>query len=119
MDNDGYIEPGEVTTYVYSWSDMDDDGYLQQSEYEDRTMTWYEYYDMEPREYVYWDKNSDGRLDSSEVDTLVAENQFYADWDTNNDGQISTSEFAMGTFMAYDDNSNGSISQSEWMDVVM
>ncbi len=119
MDGDGFVEPNEFATYVTYRSDMDNDGFIQPAEYDNYTTTWYKYYDMEPVTYLTVDANSDSRLESSEVVTLINKSNFYSTWDTNADSRISNAEFAAGTFMAYDDNKDGVIDKTEWMDVAM
>jgi hypothetical protein len=124
--NDGFIDPTEFNTYITRSVDTDGDGFLESTEYEESSMTYF--YDamkvaaddnLTVQKYTYWDKDKDNKLDSSEIETLVANRGLYKKWDTNLDGKIDMQEFAMGTFQAYDDDGNGEISMSEWSDVVM
>ena len=124
--NDGFIDPSEFSTYVTRSVDTDGDGYLESTEYESSSMTYFK--DMmkkkdaesgEVQNYTYWDKDNDKKLDSSEIETLVANRGIYKKWDSNLDGKIDSQEFAAGTFKAYDDDGNGAISVKEWSDVVM
>lgn len=124
--NNGFIEPGEFTTYVTKRVDLDGDGYLESSEYTTDSMVYFYNHmsDTQKTEsnvtnYTYWDKDKDNRLDSSEVETLVANTGFYKTWDKNKDGKIDSAEFAAGTFASYDDNNDGKITINEWADVTM
>lgn len=122
---DGFIDPTEFTTYVTTSVDANGDGYLESTEYTSDSMTYFvdmsttKNTDIEATKYTYWDKDKDNRLDSSEVETLVANHGIYKAWDTNLDQKIDTQEFAMGTFKAYDDNGDGTITMNEWADVIM
>jgi Ca2+-binding EF-hand superfamily protein len=116
---DGYIEPGEFTTYVYTRADSDRDGFLNDEEWKMNTSQLYRpYKGTDTNTYTYWDQDKNGKLDSNEVKTLVEKTDLYSKWDENKDGKVDTNEFAKGTFNAYDDNADGSISMTEWKSVL-
>jgi len=130
--NNGVIEPNEFNTYLTRTVDTNNDGYIVLDEFEGDSMTYYYNYNKpvvvaegnakastEVKSYTYWDKDKDDRLDSDEVESLVANMGLYKKWDTNLNGTIETSEFSAGTFTAYDTDKNGSISMEEWNAVVM
>lgn len=116
---DGFIQPEEFTTYLYTRSDRDGDGYMGDEEWKINTSQWYRpYKDVNYNTYTYWDQDKDNRLDSNEVKTLIEKTGLYSKWDTNTDGKISNDEFERGTFDAYDDNGDGAISIDEWKSVL-
>jgi Ca2+-binding EF-hand superfamily protein len=116
---DGYIQPEEFTTYLYTRSDRDGDGYMGDEEWKVNTSQWYRpYKDVNLNNYTYWDQDKDNRLDSNEVKTLIEKTGLYSKWDTNTDGKVSNEEFEKGTFAAYDDNSDGALSLDEWKAVL-
>lgn len=118
-DKDGYIQPDEFTTYLYTRSDMDGDGYMGDEEWKLTTTQFYRpYKDVDYNNYTYWDQDKDGRLDNNEVKTLIEKTGLYSKWDTNKDGKVSNAEFETGTFNAYDDNSDGALSLEEWKSVL-
>ena len=124
--NDGFIDPSEFNTYITRSVDTDGDGYLESTEYDEGSMTYFysktkapDAPQAEVKSYTYWDKDNDKRLDSGEIETLVANRGIYKAWDTNLDGKIDHNEFSIGTFKSYDDNNDGSISISEWSDVTL
>lgn len=126
VNNNNIIEPNEFTTYVTRTLDSNNDGYIVTDEYDGDSMTYFytnvdtqPNSDMEVKSYSYWDKDQDDRLDSSEIESLVANMGIYKKWDTDMNGTIDKVEFATGTFMVYDDNNDKSISAEEWVDVVM
>jgi Ca2+-binding EF-hand superfamily protein len=115
----GFIEPEEFTTYFYSRSDADGDGYMGDEEWTVNTSQLYRpYKDLDYNKYTYWDQDKDGRLDNNEVRTLVEKTGLYEKWDTNRDARVDTTEFARGTFAAYDDNGDGTLSFAEWQNVL-
>lgn len=116
---DGFIGPDEFTTYLYTRSDIDGDGYMGDEEWKVTTSQWYRpYKDVNYNTYTYWDQDKDKRLDSNEVKTLIEKTGLYSKWDINTDGKVSNDEFAKGTFAAYDDNSDGALSLTEWKSVL-
>ncbi len=116
---DGYIEPGEFTTYVYTRADTDRDGFLNDEEWKMNTSQLYRpYKGTDTNTYTYWDQDKNGKLDSNEMKTLVEKTDLYSKWDENRDGKVDTNEFAKGTFNAYDDNSDGVLSMTEWKSVL-
>jgi len=115
----GVIDPEEFSNFVYRRSDVDNDGFLGDEEWELMSSYWYSpYSDIDTNTYTYWDQDKDQQLDSNEVDTLVEKTGLYSRWDSNMDGKVDTGEFTRGTFLAYDDNSDGSITVTEWEDVL-
>jgi len=117
----GIIEANEVNSYVTRYADKNRDGYIDESEGDSMTY-FYNMMDKAPadnKNYTYWDKDNDKRLDASEIETLVSNTGIYKKWDTNKDGKIDSSEFAIATFKAYDDNGDGEIDINEWVDVAM
>lgn len=115
----GYIEPEEFTTYLYTRSDVDGDGYMGDEDWQFTTSRIYKSYkDIDYNKYTYWDQDKDGRLDTNEVKTLVEKTGIYAKWDTNLDGKIDNKEFSKGTFTAYDDDNNGLLDLAEWGNVL-
>ena len=124
MNNDGYIDPTEFSSYITKTTDSNRDGYLEVTEYDSSSMTYFHDYmkaneKKETTTYSYWDKDKDNRLDAGEVETLVANTGVYKKWDKNLDGKIDPQEFSKGTFSIYDDNKDGTINPAEWSDVVM
>ena len=116
---DGYIQPEEFTTYLYTRSDMDGDGYMGNEEWKLTTTQFYRpYKEVDYNNYTYWDQDKDGRLDNNEVKTLIEKTGLYSKWDTNKDGKVRNAEFETGTFNAYDDNSDGALSLEEWKSVL-
>ncbi len=116
---DGTIEPGEFTTYIYTRADTDRDGFLNDEEWKMNTSQLYRpYKGTETNTYTYWDQDKNGKLDSNEMKTLVEKTDLYSKWDVNRDGKVSTDEFSQGTFNAYDDNGDGSLSLTEWKSVL-
>lgn len=116
---DGFIQQDEFTTYLYSRSDMDGDGYMGDEEWKMTTTQLYRpYKDLNYNTYAYWDNDKDGRLDTSEVTVLVEKTDLYSKWDINHDGKVDNDEFEKGSFSAYDDNGDGSLSLSEWKSVL-
>jgi Ca2+-binding EF-hand superfamily protein len=116
---DGYIQPEEFTTYLYTKSDMDGDGYMGDEEWKLTTSQLYRpYKDVNYNNYTYWDQDKDNRLDNNEVKTLIEKTGLYSKWDTNTDGKVSNAEFEAGTFNSYDDNSDGTLSLKEWESVL-
>lgn len=116
---DGYIQPDELTTYLYSRSDRDGDGYMGDEEWTMTTSQFYRpYKDVNYNNYTYWDQDKDKRLDNNEVKTLIEKTGLYSKWDTNTDGKISNVEFEKGTFDSYDDNSDGMLNATEWKNVL-
>lgn len=116
---DGYIQPDEFTTYVYTKSDMDGDGYMGDEEWKLTTSQFYRpYKDVDYSNYTYWDQDKDNRLDNNEVKTLIEKTGLYSKWDANKDGKVSNTEFEIGTFNSYDDDSNGNLSLEEWKSVL-
>ncbi len=116
---DGYIQPDEFTSYLYTRSDLDGDGYMGDEEWKLTTSQLYRpYKDVEYKNYTYWDQDKDNRLDNNEVKTLIEKTGLYSKWDANTDGKISSEEFEKGTFNAYDDDNNGTISLQEWKGVL-
>lgn len=118
-DKDGYIQPDEFTTYLYSRSDRDGDGYMGDEEWKMSTSQLYRpYKDVNYNTYTYWDQDKDKRLDNNEVKTLIEKTGLYSKWDTDTDGKVSNAEFEKGTFDAYDDNGNGALDLAEWKSVL-
>lgn len=116
---DGFIQPDEFTTYVYTRTDLDGDGYMDDEEWTHTTSRFYRpYEDVDYSNYTYWDQDKDGRLDDNEVKTLIEKTGLYSKWDTNEDGKVSLTEFEIGTFNAYDDNGDGALSLEEWKSVL-
>jgi Ca2+-binding EF-hand superfamily protein len=116
---DGYIQPEEFATYLYTRSDMDDDGYMGDEEWKLTTSQFYRpYKDVDYNNYTYWDQDKDGRLDNNEVKTLIEKTGLYSKWDTDTDGKVSNAEFDIGTFNAYDDNGDGTLNLEEWKSVL-
>lgn len=116
---DGYIQPEEFTTYLYTRSDRDGDGYMGDEEWKVNTSQWYRpYKDVNYNTYTYWDQDKDNRLDSNEVKTLIEKTGLYSKWDADTDGKVSNEEFEKGTFAAYDDNSDGVINHDEWKGIL-
>jgi Ca2+-binding EF-hand superfamily protein len=116
---DGYIQPDEFTTYLYTKSDTDGDGYMGDEEWTVTTSKLYRpYKDIDYNKYTYWDQDKDGRLDNNEVKTLIEKTGLYSKWDTNIDGKVSTAEFEIGTFNSYDDNNDGQLNLQEWKSVI-
>lgn len=116
---DGFIEPGEFTTYIYTRADSDRDGFLNDEEWKMNSSQLYRpYKDTNTNTYTYWDQDKNGKLDNNEVKTLVEKTDLYSKWDENRDGKVDTNEFAKGTFNAYDDNSDGALSMTEWKSVL-
>jgi hypothetical protein len=116
---DGYIEPGEFTTYIYTRADTDRDGFLNDEEWKMNTSQLYRpYKGTDTNTYTYWDQDKNGKLDNNEVKTLVEKTDLYSKWDENRDGKVDTNEFAKGTFNAYDDNGDNVLSLSEWKSVL-
>lgn len=116
---DGFIQPDEFTTYLYTRSDLNGDGYLGDEEWKMTTSQLYRpYKDINFNTYTYWDQDKDKRLDSNEMKTLIQKTGLYSKWDANTDGKVSNAEFEKGTFDAYDDNSDGMISRGEWTGVL-
>lgn len=116
---DGFIQPEEFTTYLYTRSDHDGDGYMGDEEWKVNTSQLYRpYKDVDYNTYTYWDQDKDSRLDSNEVKTLIEKTGLYSKWDVNTDGKVSNDEFEKGTFAAYDDNSDGALSINEWKSVL-
>lgn len=116
---DGFIQPEEFTTYLYTRSDRDGDGYMGDEEWKINTSQWYRpYKDVNYNTYTYWDQDKDSRLDSNEVKTLIEKTGLYSKWDANTDGKVSNEEFEKGTFSAYDDNSDGTLNLEEWKSVL-
>ncbi|HRQ60067.1 MAG TPA: hypothetical protein PLO23_00890 [Alphaproteobacteria bacterium] len=119
VDQDGFIQPDEFTTYFYTRSDRDGDGFMGDEEWTLNTTQMYRpYKDVNYNTYTYWDQDKDKRLDSNEVKTLIEKTGLYSKWDTNLDGKVSNAEFEIGTFNAYDDNGNGTLELSEWRSVL-
>lgn len=115
----GFIEPEEFTTYLYTRSDLDKDGYMGDEEWKLTTSQLYRpYKDVDYNTYTYWDQDKDKRLDSNEVKTLVEKTGLYSKWDINQDDKVDNDEFAKGTFIAYDDNSDGNLNIDEWKSVL-
>lgn len=115
----GTIEQGEFTTYIYSRADLDHDGFLNDEEWKMNTSQIYRpYKDTSYKTYTYWDQDKNGKLDNNEMKTLVEKTDLYSKWDVNRDGKLSTDEFSKGTFNAYDDNSDGVLSLTEWKSVL-
>lgn len=115
----GFIEPEEFTTYLYTRSDIDRDGYMGDEEWEVTTSQWYRpYKDVNYNTYTYWDQDKDGRLDTNEVATLVRKTDLYSKWDANLDGKVDNDEFERGTFIAYDNNNDGALNLNEWKSVL-
>lgn len=116
---DGFIQQDEFTTYLYSRSDVDGDGYMGDEEWKMTTTQLYRpYKDLNYNTYAYWDNDKDGRLDTSEVTILVEKTDLYSKWDINHDGKVDNDEFEKGSFSAYDDNGDGTLSLSEWKSVL-
>ncbi len=116
---DGYIQPEEFTTYLYTKSDLDGDGYMGDEEWKLTTSQFYRpYKEIDYNNYTYWDQDKNNRLDSNEVKTLIEKTGLYSKWDTNTDGKVSTAEFEVGTFNSYDDDGNGALSLEEWKSVL-
>lgn len=116
---DGFIEPDEFTTYIYTRSDTNGDGYLGDEEWKMTTSQLYRpYKDINYNTYTYWDRDKDNRLDHNEMKTLIQKTDLYSKWDTDTDGKISNAEFEKGTFDAYDDNRDGLLSRTEWISVL-
>ncbi|MFA7275755.1 MAG: hypothetical protein WC043_03020 [Pseudobdellovibrionaceae bacterium] len=116
---DGYIQPDEFTSYLYTRSDLNGDGYLGDEEWTLTTSQLYRpYKNVDVNKYTYWDQDKDNRLDNNEVKTLIEKTGLYSKWDTNTDGKISNDEFEKGTFTAYDDDGNGELSLKEWKSVL-
>lgn len=116
---DGYIQADEFTTYLYTKSDMDGDGYMGDEEWKLTTTQFYRpYKDVDYNNYTYWDQDKDNRLDNNEVKTLIEKTGLYSKWDANKDGKVSNAEFEIGTFNAYDDNSDGTLNLEEWKSVL-
>lgn len=116
---DGYIQQDEFVTYLYTKSDLDGDGYMGDEEWTLTTSQYYRpYKDVNYNNYTYWDQDKDNRLDNNEVKTLIKSTGLYSKWDTNTDGKVSNDEFSIGTFNAYDDNSDGALSLAEWKNVL-
>lgn len=116
---DGIIQPDEFTTYLYTRSDIDSDGYLGDEEWRVTTSQLYRpYKDVNYNTYTYWDQDKNGRLDNNEMKTLVEKTGLYSKWDTDLNGKVDNDEFARGTFAAYDDDNNGSLSVTEWKSVL-
>lgn len=132
-DKDGFIDNDEVIMYVTRNVDKNNDGFIDTTEFESGSMSYFanmieenkvenvenKMESNQPKSYTYWDKDKDNRLDPSEVETLVANKGLYKKWDLNKDGKIDSLEFSQATFLAYDKDNNGSISITEWADVVM
>jgi len=115
----GFIEPEEFTTYLYTRSDLDKDGYMGDEEWKLTTTQWYRpYKDLNYNTHTYWDQDKDNRLDTNEVKTLVEKTGLYSKWDINRDGKVDIEEFAKGTFIAYDDNDDGYLTLEEWKNVL-
>jgi hypothetical protein len=116
---DGFIQPEEFTTYLYTRSDTDGNGYMGDEEWKVTTSKLYRpYKDIDYSNYTYWDQDKDNRLDNNEVKTLIEKTGLYSKWDTNTDGKLSNAEFELGTFNSYDDNSDGKLSLIEWKNVL-
>jgi Ca2+-binding EF-hand superfamily protein len=116
---DGYIEPGEFTTYIYTRADSDRDGFLNDEEWKMNTSQLYRpYKGTDTNTYTYWDQDKNGKLDSNEMKTLVEKTDLYSKWDENRDGKVDTTEFAKGTFNAYDYNGDGALNMTEWKSVL-
>jgi hypothetical protein len=118
-DKDGYIQQDEFTSYLYTKSDTDGDGFMGDEEWKMTTSQFYRpYKDVDYNSYTYWDQDKDGRLDNNEVKTLIEKTGLYSKWDTDTDGKVSNAEFEVGTFNAYDDNGDGTLSLAEWKSVL-
>ncbi len=116
---DGMLEEDEFKTYTFSRWDTDGDGFLGDEEWNYYTNLWYAQHPQTQRQtYVYWDKDKNGKLDASELDTLVSETKLYSIWDTNQDGKVDNEEYAQASFKIYDRNNDGELSASEWRDTL-
>ncbi len=124
--NDGFIGPNEYSAYVVRNYDANNDGYITEKEYNNDSMTYF-YSSMangnekkaEVKNYTFWDKDKDNRLDASEVESMVANFGAYQSWDTDESGKIESDEFTIGTFNIYDRNNDGQITIDEWPEVIM
>jgi hypothetical protein len=116
----GTLEANEFTTYVYKRWDRDMDGFLSDEEWQLSSVDWYRpYSDVEYKNYTYWDKDGDKRLDTNEFDTLMSETALYSRWDMNGDGILQQDEYASATFAMYDDDKNGQIDLVEWKNSIL
>lgn len=112
--NNGILDSNEFYTYAWRIWDTDRDGYLSDEEWKLSTARWYGPANTQYKTYTYWDKNADGRIDSTEFDTTISSTNLYAMWDKNADSRIENDEYAAASFRVYDLNADGVLSMDEW-----
>lgn len=114
INNNGILDSNEFGTFVRRSWDMNGDGFIDDSEWNAGTTRWYPTGYNEYKTYTVWDKDRDGRLDSTEFDTVVTTTKLYETWDVNNDKILEDDEYAAKTFSVYDENADGSLNLKEW-----
>lgn len=112
--HNGILDSNEFYTYAYKAWDMNHDGFLSPDEWQMQTPRWYGPKNVSYQTYTYWDKNGDGRVDSTEFDTVGAATNLYSVWDVNADNRIENDEYAAASFRLYDLNNDGVLSMDEW-----
>ena len=105
--------------YAFSRWDLDHDGIVSPAEWETSTINWYgptttTRTSTPPvyQTYTYWDKNGDGRVDSTEFSTAATSTNLYNTWETNS--RVLPKSPNEGQFVVYDVNGDGKITPSEW-----
>jgi Ca2+-binding EF-hand superfamily protein len=78
------------------------------------TARWYPTAPTEYKTYTYWDKNADGRIDSTEFDTTVQATNLYTTWAGGPNKTITNDVYASQSFRLRDLNNDGVISMDEW-----
>lgn len=87
--------------------DSNDDGKVTKDEYYGTISDWGTYAD--------WDTDSDGLLSADEFDAAPFEGE-YVYWDYNDDGYLDSFEVYNGIYATYDSNDDGYWANGEWHD---
>ena len=115
VNHDGFIQPEELTTYLYTRYDTNGDGYLGDEEWKVTTTNLYRpYKDVDFNTYTFWDEDKDNRINNAELAALLKKTDLYARWDLNRDKMLDNEEFERATFAAYDVDDSGTLDIEEW-----